>query len=49
MNCSISLANRWIANLALRISSGNQEMTIKREVTMWGILVSEQYHVTMTQ
>jgi hypothetical protein len=36
----------WVTNLALRASSGNQEMAIEREE---GVPAPEQYHMTMAQ
>ena len=43
MDCDTSLANRWIANSALRASSGNQEMAIKKE-NIW----ADQYNANYT-
>jgi len=43
MDCNTSLANRWIANSALRASSGNQEMAIKKE-NIW----ADQYNANYT-
>ena len=43
MDCGTSLANRWIANLALRALFSNQEIAIKKK-NIW----ADQYNTNYT-